>query len=152
MRLNIRSGSKPRAWNSYSCSRFVRFVAWILIMSTMGLGYGQDISVESKRASKVKQEVGRLIPGVQIKVVRIQGRDQYGQFISGDNTGFIIFDVDLNQNVTLRFEEVRKIKKIDGSRNSSQRPRRGHKGAIIATCATLGVIGGLLAAVATAKN
>ncbi len=129
-----------------------RLLVLILIVSTTGLSYGQQDSRLSSRASALKKKADRLSPGAQIRVIKMQGSDQYGQFRSDDDTGFTIYDIDRNENVSLRFEEVRKIKVGYGARNSSRQTRKSHRGAIIATCATLGVIGVLIAAVASAKD
>lgn len=55
----------------------------------------------------------------QITVVQAHAPKNYGTFISSDETGFTFYDIDKNSEVTLKYEDVRKIMDGYGGRSSS---------------------------------
>lgn len=156
-RIRFQDRNHPHPFNSHHVKKFlkwlfVRSVVSALILSTAGFSYAQQAPSLSSRASEVKKKADQLSAGAHISVIKIQGKEQYGQFQSDDDEGFTFFDVDRNQNFTLRFEEVRTIKDGYGGRNSLHQSHTDRRKVIIVTCVTLGVIGGIIAAAASAKN
>jgi hypothetical protein len=124
----------------------------LLILCLTATANGQQSPALSKHAETVKRKVGQLAPNAPISVIRVQGEERYGNFQSGDNLSFTFLDIDHHENITLRYEEVRKIKNGYGGVNSLQQKHTDHTKAIIITAVVLGVLGGVIAAAAAAKN
>jgi hypothetical protein len=80
------------------------------------------------------------------------GSQAYGVLLSSDQAGFIFHDVDRNADVSLKYTEVRAVKKGYGGYNSATGMHTDRKRALIVTVCVLGALGGLLAAVASARN
>ena len=135
-----------------SQSMIVRTIAALLILCLTATANGQQSPALSKHAEMVKRKIGNLAPNAHISVIKVQGEEQYGNFQSGDTLSFTFLDVDRHENVTLRYEDVRKIKNGYGGENSLHRKHTDHTKAIIITVVVLGVLGGVIAAAAAAKN
>jgi hypothetical protein len=133
-------------------SMIVRTVAALLILCLTATASGQQPPALSKHAETVKRKVGQLAPNAHISVITVQGEEQYGSFQSEDNLSFTFLDIDRHENVTLRYEEVQKIKNGYGGVNTLHQKHTDHTKAIIITVVVLGVLGGVIAAAATAKN
>jgi len=133
-------------------SMIVRTIAALLIFCLPATASGQRSPALSKHAETVKRKVDQLAPNAPISVIRVQGEEQYENFQSGDNLSFTFLDIDRHENVTLRYEEVRKIKNGYGGVNSLHQKHTDRTKALIITAVVLGVLGGLIAAVAVAKN
>jgi hypothetical protein len=156
-RFGIRRGAAPCPLSAISVRRtarhlFPKCMTLLLIVSMLGLGYAQQMPVLSRHASAVKRKVDQLSPNAPISVIKVQGSEQYGQFQSDDNQSFTFFDIDLRKNVTLSFEEVRKIKAGYAGKNSLHQRHTDRTKIIVITVITLGAIGGLIAAAASAKD
>ena len=133
-------------------SMIVRTIAALLIFCLTATVNGQQSPALSKHAETVKRKVGQLAPNAPISVIRVWGEEQYGSFQSEDNLSFTFLDIDRHENVTLRYEEVQKIKNGYGGVNTLHQKHTDHTKAIIITVVVLGVLGGVIAAAATAKN
>ena len=92
-----------------------------------------------------------LAPHTPVSVILVQGGGESGEFLSNDQDGFTFRDTDRNSDVTLRYSEVRKVKSGHGYNSASG--RHTHRtGNIVVIALVLGVLGGLIAAAATASN
>ena len=130
-----------------------KVVALVLVFAlTVASSAQQAGSPLSKQAGAVKRKADHLAPHAPISVVRINAGEEFGDFISNDAESFTFYDIDRKTEVTLRYAAVRKIKDGYGGYNSVRGRHTDRTKALIATVVVLGVIGGLLAAVATAKN
>ena len=96
--------------------------------------------------------VARLSPETHITVIPLQGEEEFGKFVSSTDADFTFFDVDRKSNVTLRYSTVRKIKEGYGGYNSFQHRHTDRTRGLIVVAVAIGVLGGLIAAVAVAKN
>jgi hypothetical protein len=77
----------------------------------------------SKNAAKIKQQVTVLAKGAPIRVDRRGADEEYGTFVSSDESELVIFDVNTKIEVHLKFEDVRKVKDGYGSAKSSPHRR-----------------------------
>ena len=153
----LRSGISAGGGNNFRARSSLgilvaRVIATFLIVSMGVTSSAQQVPVLSKRASAAKRTADKLVVNAPISVIRTQGTEQYGKFQSGNEEGFIFYDVDLNANVTLRYEEVRKIKNGYGGSNSLRHRHTDRTKTIIIVVAVLGALGGIIAAAASAKN
>ena len=127
-----------------------RAVAVLLIATTVIAGAQQTPNL-SKKAQEIKHTIDNLAPHSPIRVIPVQGVDEFGEFLSNDQDGFTFRDIDRNSDVTLRYAEVRKVK--SDYKHNSARGRHSHRrGDIIVIALLLGALGGAIAAAATASN
>ncbi len=129
-----------------------KIIVTFLIVAIGVTAAAQQVPVLSKRASVVKQTADKLVVNAPISVIPMQGAEQYGKFQSDNEEAFTFYDVDLKTNVTLRYEETRKIKNGYGGLNYVSHRHTDHTKAIVITVVVLGALGGLIAAAASAKN
>ena len=130
-----------------------KMVALFLVASMLGTGNAQQAPALSKHAVKIKAAVEALTQDARISVIRSQGLEEYGKFQSHDEVGFSFYDVDIHKNVTLSYEEVRKIKNGYGGYNhvTGRHTDRGKR--VLITAIFLGaLLGGMVALVASQKD
>jgi hypothetical protein len=128
-----------------------RGIAALLIVAITVTACAQQPPNLSKKAEAIKHKVDGLAPHSPITVILVQGGEDFGEFLSNDQDGFTLHDIDRNSDVTLRYAEVRKVK--SGYGHASASGRRSHRrGDIIVIALVLGALGGLIAAAATASN
>ena len=111
----------------------------------------QQTAPLSKSAIAVKQKAESLAPRAHITVVRIGAPEEFGHFISYDQESFTFYDIDQKQNVTLKYEDVKKIKDGYGGYNSIQGKHIDRSKRLIVVLVTVGVIGAVIGAAAAAK-
>lgn len=126
-------------------------IVCVLTTGTTVTSVTQQAPATSKTAAAVKYKVEGLAPRAHITVMRTGAPEEFGDFISHTQDGFTFYDVDQTQNVTLKYDEVKKVKDGYGGYN----PIRGRhtdrsKGLIIALV-TIGVLGAVIGAAVTAK-
>jgi hypothetical protein len=95
----------------------------------------------------VKVKVARLSPADKISVVRIQAEEEFGNFVSRTENDFTFYDVDEKHHVTLRYEDVKKVKEGYGGYNIRGRHTDATRNRII-LIAGVGVLLGLVIALA----
>ncbi len=71
----------------------------------------------SKRANEIKAKVEKLSPQAHISVIPIQGHEEFGKFLSSDQESFTFHDIDRKADVSLKYEEVKKVKNGYGGYN-----------------------------------
>ena len=77
----------------------------------------QQTVLLSKNAQGVKRKVEGLAPQAHISLVRVDAEEEFGNFLSGDQEALTFYDVDSRRNVTVRYEDVKKIKHGYGGYN-----------------------------------
>jgi len=95
----------------------------------------------SKDALKVKQQVSGLAVGAHISVIRRGASEEFGTFVSAEDSAFTFYDVDTRTEVHLQFEDVRKVKKGYGGYNY---PNHRHVDRDKSRIVAIAVVGGLL--------
>jgi hypothetical protein len=123
-------------------------LALILLIASSSLAQQAALS---KNAASVKRKVSTLSPHAPVSVVPIHAHEEFGEFISSGDETFTFYDVDRKSDVTLRFDEVRKIKDGYGGYNSVQRRHTDHTKGLVITLVVIGGLGVLIAAAATAR-
>ena len=125
--------------------------AFVVACLTLTTSAQQTVAL-SKSAAAIKQRADTLKPQAKISVIPRSGSEEFGTFVSNNDEGFTFIDVDRNTTVTMRYEDVKKLKDGYGGYNSvQQRHTDRTKGLVVAVIA-VGALGGLIAAVATAKD
>jgi hypothetical protein len=109
-----------------------RLVPWVLacVMAANSAGAQQPPSL-SRTAAKVKAKVERLTPQDHISVIPLQGEEEFGSFLSDDPQQFTFYDIDQKRNVSLRYEDVRKVKDGYGGYNPLARKHTDHTRAVV---------------------
>ncbi|WP_263417262.1 hypothetical protein [Terriglobus albidus] len=126
-------------------------IVCILISSTNLASVAQQAPALSKTALAVKHKAEGLTPQAHITVIRIGAPEEFGCFISHSQDGFTFYDVDQKQDVTFRYDEVKKIKDGYGGYNSIQGRHTDRSKGIIIALVLVAVLGALIGAAAAAK-
>lgn len=114
-------------------------------------GRAQSSPTVSKQTAAVIQKVGHLTPQAPISVIPINGEEEFGQFLSSDVQNFTFYDVDQKANVTLKYEEVKKIKDGYGGYNSTVHGHVDRRKSWIVVAVVFGGLAVLIGAAASAK-
>jgi hypothetical protein len=132
---------------------FARLLLVLLLVFTLAVqSAGAQAAPLTKNAERVSRKAGSLVRNAPISVVRIHADEEFGTFVSSDKEAFTFYDIDRKAEVTLRYVEVKKIKDGYGGYNHVRGRHTDRTHGLIAACVVLGLIGGLLVAVATAKD
>lgn len=105
----------------------------------------------SKRSLEIKQKAGTLPPHAHISIVREHAPEQFGEFLSHDETGLTFFDIDHKSEVRLDYSQIRKLKNGYGGPNHLTRTHTDHTKGLIITLAVIGGLAVLIAAAAAAQ-
>lgn len=98
-------------------------------------------------AAQVRTEVQALPIGGKLTVNMLDGSEYYGNLSSIEADSFSIREVDLKKVLTLRYEEVKKVRKDYGRRGFGGRrvhPRTNRIAAVLILAALLGIVIGAL--------
>ena len=117
-------------------------LAVILCLTLATSTTAQQTQSLSKDALKVKQQVSAVAVGAHISVIRRDAPEEFGTFVSADDSAFTFYDVDTKTEVHLNFEDVRKVKKGYGGYNY---PNHRHVDRDKSRIVGIAVVGGLLA-------
>jgi len=126
-------------------------IVCILITGTISTSVAQQAPATSKTATAVKHKVEGLTPQAHITVIRTGAPEEFGDLISHSQDGFTFYDVDLKQDVTLRYDEVKKIKDGYGGYNSIQGRHTDRSKGLMIALVLVGVLGALIGPAAAAK-
>jgi hypothetical protein len=134
--------------------RFLQIVvSAILMVAIPSTSTAQQVSDLSKQAAGIKRIADTLSPGSRISVIPIQGVERFGKFVSSDQEGFTFHDVDDKIDVTIKYSEVRKLKKGYGGYNTISGRHTDRRSGIIVVGVILGVVFGVLfGALVTSKD
>ena len=135
-----------------ACKVLSRFVAVLLIVALGMSGSAQETPALSKKALAIKHTADSLTPHSRMSVIPTQGDEEFGEFLSNNQEGLTFLDVDRKIEVTLRYADIRKIKKGYGGYNNATGTHIDRTKSLVVVALVVGAIGALLAAVATAKN
>jgi hypothetical protein len=127
-------------------------IALGLVVALAVSSSAQATSPNPEWAATVKRKADGLAPRAPISVVRVHAEEEYGTFLRNDAERFTFYDIDRKVETTLQYVEVRKIKDGYGGYNSPRGRHTDRTKAAIVVVVVLGALGGLLAAVATARN
>lgn len=129
-----------------------KLIALLLLWTTVVTGTAQQLPQLTKRAAAVKRKVESLSPDARISVIPLHGQEAYGRFVSSTPQDFTFLDVDRKMNATIGYEQVRKVKDGFGGYNPIRGRHTDRTKAVIALLVVAGLLGGVIAAAATAKN
>jgi hypothetical protein len=129
-----------------------KIFATLLIVVITATGIAQPDSHTAKRTMAIARKVASLPLHAKISVIPLDGPEQYGEFLSNDSEGFTFRDVDRQAEVTFNFAEVKKIKNGYGGYNSFAGRHTDRTKNLIFSACVLGMIGSILAALASASN
>ena len=102
----------------------------------------------SPKAAAIRNQVQQLSPGAKISVIPLQGREEFGSYLSSGPEAFVFHDVDTKIDVTLRYEEVKRIRNGYGGYNSIAQHHTDRHRALIIGVVVIGAILGLAFAAA----
>jgi hypothetical protein len=115
-------------------------------------GNAQSGDQPTKRIDATKRIVATLAPHARISVVRVHAREEYGEFLSSDQDGFTLYDVDHKMDVTLKYEEVRKVKRgYAGYNYVSHTHTDRTRNFVVAGVVVAGLLGLIVAVVASSN-
>lgn len=126
-------------------------IACSLIIGSTMTSIAQQAVPLPKSVIAVKQKAESLAPQAHITVVRVGSPEEFGNFISYGQESFTFYDVDQKQNVTLKYEDVKKIKDGYGGYNSARGKHTDRSKRLVIVLVTVGVIGAVIGAAAAAK-
>ena len=106
--------------------------------------HGQALS---KRALAAREKVIHLPQHAKISIIKVHGPEAFGTLGSCDTSTFEFYDVDRKMNVTVSYEDVKKVKEGYGGYNSATRTHVDRRSGLIVMCA---VFAGIAALIATA--
>lgn len=129
-----------------------RLVAALLIVAVTATTSAQQTPHLSKKAEAIKRAADALAPHARISVIPIHGEEEFGEFLSNDQEGVTFHDIDRKVDVTLKYSEVRKLKSGYGGYNSAQGRHTDRTRNFVVIAVVLAVLGGLIGAVAAAKD
>lgn len=132
-------------------SIMIRFIAAYLVVCIAGTMSAQQAPVLSKSAETIRRKVQKLVPHAPITVVLFHGKEAFGNFLANGTDSFTFHDVDRDTDVTVQYEDVRKLKNGYGGYGLNGRHTDRTRNLIFAGV-VLGVLGGLIAAAASASN
>ncbi len=112
----------------------------------------QQVSPLSRRAAEIKRKADALGLNAAISVIPIHGAEEYGNFLSSGDEELTFYDVDRKTKVTLKYTEIRKIKDGYGGYNSAVGRHTDRTKGTIVILAVVAVLGGLIAAAASARD
>ena len=119
-------------------TRLVRLGCWIQIGCLLSTG----LAAQTPRANQIRQQLAKIGVLGNLTVYLPGGMEYYGSIRSLGSDDFTINEVDLARPITLRYEEVRKVRSGYGATRSLNGKRiHPHKKLIVG----LLVVGGLLA-------
>jgi len=132
--------------------RLPKTIAMVLLCTLALPGNAKPGDQPTKRMNAARRIVTALAPHARISVVRIQAPEEYGEFLSSNRDGFTFFDVDRKIDVTLTYEEVRKVKRGYGGYNWLSHTHTDRTKGFIAMGVVAGLLIGLIAVVAASPN
>jgi hypothetical protein len=97
-------------------------------------------------------KVATLRAGDTISIVFLHAAERYGTFQSSRQDDFTFHDVDQNADVTFPYAEVKKVKGGFGGYNSLTHKHTDHTRAYIGVGIATGILVGVVAAAAAARN
>jgi hypothetical protein len=127
-------------------------LAAALLLLAVATAIAQQSPSLSKKAEAVKHRIEDLAPHAPISVVPIHGDEAYGELLSHDPVSFTFRDIDLKADVTLKYEDVRKVKSGYGGYNSARGRHTDRQRALIVTAVVLVALGALIGAAVAASN
>ncbi len=128
-----------------------RRIAALLLFALPVTSFGQQAPALLVRGAAVKQKAGQLSPGARISVVRVHGLEEFGTFVRNDDVEFTFYDVDLHRDVSLAYDEVKKIKDGYGGYNPPNHRHVDRDKNLIVAAVVLGGLVVLVIAAAAAK-
>lgn len=126
-------------------------IAMMLVFGLSISALAQTPPPLSKRAREIKTKVSTLSPQARISVVPKQGEEEFGLFLSSEPEQFSFYDIDRKTNVTLKYEEVRKIKDEYGGYNHLRGRHTDHTKAVVVGIVLAGVLLALIVGAAHAS-
>jgi hypothetical protein len=118
-----------------------------------GILIALQLSAQTPQVEKIRQQVGRIGNLNNVTVAMRDGHEYYGLITQVRQEDFLLNEVDLNREITVRFQDVKKVREGYGTRRNLYGRRIHPRTHLIVT---LAVVGGLLAlvfvAVATDKS
>lgn len=107
----------------------------------------------SVHAQKIQSKISAMPAGKHLTVIMKDGSEYCGALLATNDRGFVVDEVDLKKQVTIQYEEAKKVLNGYGGKNSVT----GHRvHAVRARIITIAVIGGtlliLLVALATDRS
>jgi hypothetical protein len=112
------SGDPPDAKPSNARLTFSTLIAILLIVA-IPLAQAQQVPVSlSAKAEKIRHRVMALSLGSPITVIMKNKAEYHGSLGTVRDTEFVVNEVDENRPVTVRYEDVNKLRKDYGGYNS----------------------------------
>ena len=127
-------------------------LALALIAGSSGLSVGQTPAANpplSPQAEEIKKQVEKIGSAKALTVILPSGDEYYGTISKIDATEFALAEVDLKQIITLKYSEVKKVRKGYGGKNFITGKRVNPRTNLIAGIAVVGGLIGLAFLAAT---
>ena len=92
--------------------------AFLTALAMTNTSLAQQTLPASKQQARVMHKAQSLMPNSPIRVVQFHAEEEFGKFLSCDEQGITLFDVDRRKDVTIAFSEISKIRNGYGGYNS----------------------------------
>jgi hypothetical protein len=126
--------------------------AWLLAMCIPVCQAQQAAVPLSTRAQQIQTKILALPIGNSLTVILKDKTEYHGDLLSADNAGFVLNEVDIKQQKTIRYEDVKKLRNGYGGMNHAT---GRHVDPVRSKVVVMAIAGGLivilLAALATDK-
>lgn len=122
-----------------------------LLIAFTVTSFAQQTQPLSKSGMAAKQKIESLDPQSHITVVPAGASKEYGNLLSHDQETFTFYNVDQKQNVTLRYDDVKKIKNGYGGYNHFVGRHTDPTRRIVYILVFAGVLGAVVVAAAASK-
>lgn len=129
-----------------------RLVASLLIAAFAVSATAQQAPPLSKKAAAIQRKVASLPLHSPVSVIKMRGGEEFGELLSLDREGFTFRDIDLKVDVTLQYNEVRKVKRGYGGYNFARGRHVDRTKNFVVAAVVVAAIGALIGALAVAKN
>ena len=106
----------------------------------------QPTAPPSKAELAAKQKAGTLQPGDPFRITKAHAPEQFGRFVASNEQSLTFYSILVDQNETVAYADIAKLKQGAGNFNPYTGQRKSHKEAIIITSvAAFIIVSGILA-------
>ena len=105
----------------------------------------------SAKAQSVRRKANSLAPRSHISVLPKKAQEEFGTFLASDAESFTFHDIDRKVDVTLRYEDVKKIKDGYGGYNHLNHKHVDREKQLIVVAVVVGGLVALIVAAAASK-
>ncbi len=120
-----------------------------VMLTSLGLTSSAQVTALSRHGAAIKRTADSLRPHDRIRVSPLQGKREFGEYLSSNAESLTLYDVESDSENTLQYEQIKKIKIGYGDYNPITRRHSGPLSPVafaVFLAVFLGVVVGLAAA------